>query len=400
MEKNIYGLLNEVETDFGEYEMKELSSGEKEAQKQKILKEVREMKHENRKGRAWKAASGIAAALAVAVGVTGMVNPALAKDLFSRVFGSLIEIAKEEKESGAYVLGEEETLVKIGEYALPIEEELAKRAGEEGYVTETEDKGVKISVTDVYCDGYILYYALMLETGDSALDGAEEILPWADAGVDGIDPFENNMGGTVGSFRKTEDGSYVLMNQIHMLSPQLISDPAYQAMDTLVATVDISGLTTDGVWAKAKETGKLQTVKESSLTGAWNLRFPVSVDRSYNETIPVDQTAADIHIRDIIRTRAGLLVEAQLPGISDEEYHDVSGEDGLERVCFWMNGGSYVAETAGWNEAAGGAFVNTMFLNEGQKDLTLHAEIPGRAGDTPDTVTEPVPLADFEIRLP
>ena len=43
MGKNIYGLLNEMEMDFTEYEETELSDPEKEAAKQRILREVNRM---------------------------------------------------------------------------------------------------------------------------------------------------------------------------------------------------------------------------------------------------------------------------------------------------------------------------------------------------------------------
>ena len=51
MANNIYGLLNEIETDFSEYEEIELSSKEKEKHKQRILMEVKRMnkRNENRK---------------------------------------------------------------------------------------------------------------------------------------------------------------------------------------------------------------------------------------------------------------------------------------------------------------------------------------------------------------
>ncbi len=58
MKKNIYQLLNEVETDFREYEQTELSSREKDYHKQKVLMEVRRMgnkENKNKKGRVWKA---------------------------------------------------------------------------------------------------------------------------------------------------------------------------------------------------------------------------------------------------------------------------------------------------------------------------------------------------------
>ncbi len=65
MEKNIYGLLNEVKTDFNEYEKIELSSQEKEMHKQRILMEVKRMekRKRNKKAKMWKAAAGAAVSL-------------------------------------------------------------------------------------------------------------------------------------------------------------------------------------------------------------------------------------------------------------------------------------------------------------------------------------------------
>lgn len=48
MGKTIYQLLNDVETDFSEYENAELTSGEKDHFKTKILMEVKNMKAEEK----------------------------------------------------------------------------------------------------------------------------------------------------------------------------------------------------------------------------------------------------------------------------------------------------------------------------------------------------------------
>ena len=116
MKKNIYQLLNEVETDFREYEQTELSSREKDYHKQKVLMEVRRMgnkENKNKKGRVWKAAAGMAAACAVAVGVTSLANPVLAKEIFSNVFGNLVENAQGEK----YEKEDTEMYTKLGKSA-------------------------------------------------------------------------------------------------------------------------------------------------------------------------------------------------------------------------------------------------------------------------------------------
>ena len=70
MGKTIYQLLNDVKTDFSEYENAELTSGEKDHFKTKILMEVKNMKAEEKKRnrKNWKKAVGVAAAFAVVAG--------------------------------------------------------------------------------------------------------------------------------------------------------------------------------------------------------------------------------------------------------------------------------------------------------------------------------------------
>ena len=161
MKESIYGLLNEIETDFTEYEEMELSSQEKEKHKQRILMEVSSMKNRKKKeGKVWKIAAGAAAACVITVGAVGLSNPVLAKELFSDVFGKLIENTKGEK----YEKEDTERYTKIGESAVAVQEEVEKRQGEEGYITTTENNGVKISVSDIYCDGYVLYFTSSLQT--------------------------------------------------------------------------------------------------------------------------------------------------------------------------------------------------------------------------------------------
>jgi len=175
MKKNIYQLLNEVETDFREYEQTELSSREKDYHKQKVLMEVRRMgnkENKNKKGRVWKAAAGMAAACAVAVGVTSLANPVLAKEIFSNVFGNLVEKAQGEK----YEKEDTEMYTKLGKSATAIQDEVSKQQEQGSYVTTMENNGVTVSVSDVYCDGYVLYYTASIKTDNEGLNKADGII--------------------------------------------------------------------------------------------------------------------------------------------------------------------------------------------------------------------------------
>ncbi len=174
MEKTIYQLLNEVETDFTEYEQVELSSEEKDYYKQKILMEVKDMKDNTKNNgnkKIWKKAVGIAAACAVVVGAAGTAaNPVLAKQIFSRVFGNLIDISEKEESW----VGENKVYTKIAENAVPAQAEMDKYQESEDYVTIVEDNGVTVSVSDVYCDGYSLYYTIAMTTNNEDLNKAED----------------------------------------------------------------------------------------------------------------------------------------------------------------------------------------------------------------------------------
>ena len=175
MKKNIYQLLNEVETDFREYEQTELSSREKEYHKQKFLMEVKRMDKMNRKNKnrkIWKIAAGMAAACVLTVGVTSVANPVLAKEIFSSVFGNLVENAQGEK----YEKEDTEMYTKLGKNATSVQDEIGRLQEQGNYVTTMENNGVTVSVSDVYCDGYVLYYTASIKTDDEGLNRADGII--------------------------------------------------------------------------------------------------------------------------------------------------------------------------------------------------------------------------------
>ena len=81
----IYEMLNDAEIDLKEYEVEELSSEEKERYKTRIRMEVKRMNMETRNKKnknIRKIAAGMAAACAVAVGVAGFSNSALADSIY------------------------------------------------------------------------------------------------------------------------------------------------------------------------------------------------------------------------------------------------------------------------------------------------------------------------------
>ena len=316
MAKTIYQLLNDVETDFSEYENTELSSVEKEYFKSKILMEVKGMKAEEKKKnrRNWKKAAGVAgmaAAFAIVVGAAGIaVNPVLAKQLFSGVFGTLIN------NSDDGYIGEKELYTKVGKKAVPIREELEKYKGTGDFVTTVENNGVTLSVSDVYCDGSILYYTLVIRTDNEDINKAEDVCTYLQDAMMWSPDVERNdgskvpvSGGSQGTAKKAEDGSYVLMEELDLYGD---TGSYYDKLqpgvdDNVIVNYTMSGLT--GIHLDPSDVDDNGNFKETGrVEGEWKLRFPVTVDVSDYEIIEVNKGDNGIIVEDVIRTETTLIV--------------------------------------------------------------------------------------------
>lgn len=325
MGKNIYGLLNEMKMDFTEYEETELSDPEKEAAKQRILREVNRMENRtgNRMGKKkkrtgkWKIAAGTAAACALTISAIGVANPTLAENMFSNTFGKLIDTVKGKKYE------EEKTAIysKMGEKSVEAKEELAKREEKEEYAISAEDNGVTISVSDIYCDGYVLYYTATLKTDNEGLNQSDGILTSSkDAGSDILKVEGMDMSGcTSQAFQKSDGSVFVSANEINLLSGT--NGGAFQAGENGTVIVDwtITNLT-GNLWDRWDAQGEYENT--ARVNGTWHLRFPVTVDTSENETFAIDRQENEVVVKDAVKTKAGLVVHVHLPDFRKAPYFD------------------------------------------------------------------------------
>lgn len=83
------------------------------------------MNRKNKNRKVWKIAAGMAAACVLTVGVTSVANPVLAKEIFSSVFGNLVENAQGEK----YEKEDTEMYTKLGKNATSVQDEIGSVAG-------------------------------------------------------------------------------------------------------------------------------------------------------------------------------------------------------------------------------------------------------------------------------
>lgn len=392
MKKSIYQLLNEVETDFREYEQAELSSREKEYHKQKFLMEVKRMDKMNRKNKnrkVWKIAAGMAATCVLTAGVASVANPVLAKEIFSSVFGNLVENAQGEK----YEKEDTEMYTKLGKSATSVQDEIGRLQEQGNYVTTMENNGVTVSVSDVYCDGYVLYYTASIKTDDEGLNRADGIITET---KEGPNPSISIDGATLSgyaskAFDKSKDGSFVTINQVDLLNPtdtkEKPMDLKVGEKDTLVVDWDVKQFV-GYLWDQWEESGEY--VSTGKVEGDWHLRFPVTIDRSGNESFDINKEENGILVKSAVRTKAGLVVEVELPDFTKAPYNDPYNDpymgikDSEGNWLQWMNQQTDMHED-------GTSTIQIMVLYDGEKDLTF---------DVTSKDEEPVNFASIGFQIP
>ncbi len=184
-----------------------------------------------------------------------------------------------------------------------------------------EDEGVTISVSDIYCDGYVLYYTASLQTDHEGLISADGILISSkEAGSDQLNIEGTDMSGcTSQAFRKSGDHSFVSANEINLLSET--NGGAFETGEnhTIIADWTITNLT-GHLWDSWDAQGECENT--ARVDGMWHLRFPVTVDTSENETIAIDREENGIVIKDAVKTKAGLVVHAHFPDFRKAPYND------------------------------------------------------------------------------
>lgn len=362
MDRRICELLNEMEVDFNQYEAEDLSLMEKKRLKKRILWEVRHMGKKKRISGAktgWKIA-GIAAAACMAVSIAAVgSNPAAARELFSETFQKIISGTEGEKD-GAEL---KEIYTKIGEKSVPAKEEGRKS------VLEQKDSGVTMRVSDIYCDGYMLYYTLELKTDHPELtkksvDGLATVagtkaVPSCRIMIDGNDesfPI---------SFWKQSDGTFTAVQDYNCYAME--NPKEYRDGDIIPVEIDISKVTG---WDYDKHDKNGEYVHTKTVSGDWKLSFEAVVDTSKNVTRKIEKENNGVKIVKATRTKAALNLEIELPDFSaapfNDKYNDpdidILGKDG--KSIQWLS--NYIK-----TNKDGSSVLYLTLLDDGGEDYKL-----------------------------
>lgn len=382
MEKNIYELLNDVVINENEYEQTEFNDFDKARSKQRVLRKVRALEMKNKKNSRGKAVAAAAAACAVVIGAVGFTNPALADVVYSNTIGRLIENkigTKDENEASLYKA--------VAENSLTAQEEVAKSQNADNYNTSAEAEGISVSISDIYCDGYVVYYTAVLQTDNEELKQADFIT--AEKGGEELTVNGKQAGGVMMGFEKASDGSYVKSGEIDLIGFGSDGDTEdYSKADSLEIEYVITNLTgyKDDEW---DDNGDY--VSTASVDGDWTLKFPVTVDRSENVTYDLNKEDNGVKLCNVVKTKAGLVLTIETPDFTQAPYNDPYNDPDMSVVdengnaLQWFTGG--IAQE---NED-GSAVYKIMVLYEGQTNLSL--EVTSRDEEQREIASIP-----FEIK--
>lgn len=361
MEKNIYGLLNEVEMDLETYEAIELSEKEKESYKRSVLHRIGNTNSKKRKN-TWKKVVGAAAALAVILGVAGVADPVLAKDIYSALFGKLIAHEKEQVQQGETMDSDLKKYAIIGKNAKEVSKE-DKSAGE----TTVEKDGITFAVSDVYCDGYHLYYLLSLRTERKDFEKAEYIrlgknIHGVEFKINGKQVYPDE----AGSFEKIEDGLYTSVAQQDLSSLTDVNEQPVDISDAKTFTVEYS--IKDQLLGQYWQQDEMEEITTGTVENTWKLQFSVPVDRSGVKEIVLDQESNGVSLTKASVTKGGLVLEGITPDFSQAPYNDPYNDPAM---TLYDADGNMLCEVEGSSteNADGTATFHVHYLYNGEKNL-------------------------------
>lgn len=231
-----------------------------------------------RKKKLYKKLGIAAAAACVILVLTGAiyVNPALAKDI--PILGDLFARLQELHDNGPYPSKDKTAYENIAKHSEPIQDP----------TNVAEDEGIKMTVSDAYCDGYDLYFTLSLQTEDEVLNSADQLnlLSYRDGDpiafyawlyINGEEAYPMR----TMSPAKSEDGLFVALVRVSAMNFEAGKFP-----EDVTVNIDIGGVGAQKFDEPYHEEIKnYERVGIKSVNGSWQLEFKAPIDTSQNRTV-------------------------------------------------------------------------------------------------------------------
>ena len=262
--------------------------------------------------------SGLGAAAAVVciiITLSGVlyVNPALARDipLLGNIFGRLQSIR------------DESTYPDKDRTAYQNIEEHSKAVTEPGNVAE--DQGITVTVSDAYCDGYVLYFTVSLRTDNEELNTADYLMMLSYKEDDPIAYYpeiginDEEVSGVI-QLQKSENGIYAGLVRIgeNYLKAGGFSEEMTVNLDLNAVGAHMLGE------EEQPDIPDFSRVGFKSVRGNWPLRFTASMDTSGNKMAVPNLEVNGFTLEKAVQTPSNLHITISVP----EQY----SEEGLAMV--------------------------------------------------------------------
>ena len=262
--------------------------------------------------------SGLGAAAAVVciiITLSGVlyVNPALARDipLLGNIFGRLQSIR------------DESTYPDKDRTAYQNIEEHSKAVTEPGNVAE--DQGITVTVSDAYCDGYVLYFTVSLRTDNEELNTADYLMMLSYKEDDPIAYYpeiginDEEVSGVI-QLQKSENGIYAGLVRIgeNYLKAGGFSEEMTVNLDLNAVGAHMLGE------EEQSDIPDFSRVGFKSVRGNWPLRFTASMDTSGNKMAVPNLEVNGFTLEKAVQTPSNLHITISVP----EQY----SEEGLAMV--------------------------------------------------------------------
>ena len=242
---------------------------------------------------AWAKVAAAVVCVVAAGSVVLVSNPTLAKDL--PLIGNIFDEMVKARDAEPYGYKDTTAYQNIKENAQQIQTEQMTAV----------DQGIKLEVTDAYCDGYDLYFTLGVQDEEGILGTADGIrLGRAYETTEGMGPEVIKIDGTyVGAnmnIRDIGDGTYV--GVIH-IDKSFLPEKSFAEKFLVELDVDMVESANYGDTSKAPK----------AVAGEWNLSFEVAKDESKNQVFDVQAEDQGFAVEKIVQTPSNLHVDFVIP---------------------------------------------------------------------------------------
>ena len=310
-------------------------------------------------GKIGKGMAAAAAVAAIGIGGLGYINPALASKI--PLIGKIFEKVEEDVTySGDYT--DKKTVLT--------NEDHAGNLDTSNYTVS--DKGIKLTASEVYCDGYSLFLTVNIESEDSDFTHIPEHYT-------GMNVADNRtaagfyIGGTWsvdGSsperLQNTFDGEVI---DSHTFAGMLKIDLAEKCVGSGKLNLNVDGLGYDDDRMLDRE-----EISASHWTdGSWNMVIPFEVNETDVKTIEVGEKQGNITLEDIVVSPYQVIVHATTPG-EQRELTDDRREKLLSNDPDMTD--EEMLEILGWSYEP----CQTICFNQDGEMLYPDMEMAGRAG--------------------